>query len=180
MFRENLRRQWRVMWPRGLAVPFFILACRGPRQLRPIPLHPRRLRVRGRASRTGEGVGIDGLQSLQLVALLLAVICHRGPRRCPWIAQAPRRRAARGPRPRRDSTQRPAGASAESPAGRPGAQSQAGPAGATASRRLRLLPSSAFDSFGLASGALRGRRPHARLGLARRLKAPGLAFVTDT
>ena len=43
---------------------------------------------------TCEGVRVDGLQSLQLVALLLAVICHRGPRCSPWIAQIPRRRAA--------------------------------------------------------------------------------------
>lgn len=45
---------------------------------------------------TCEGVRIDGLQSLQLVALLLAVICHRGPRCSPWITQTPRRRAAAG------------------------------------------------------------------------------------
>lgn len=65
----------------------------GQRQLRPIPLHP------GTATGlpaevTCEGVGVDRLQSLQLVPLLLAVICHRGPRCCPWIAQTPRRRVA--------------------------------------------------------------------------------------
>lgn len=43
---------------------------------------------------TCEGVGIDGLQSLQLVALLLAVICHRGPRCRPCIGATPRRQAA--------------------------------------------------------------------------------------
>lgn len=48
---------------------------------------------------TCEGVWIDGLQSLQLVALLLAVICHRGPRCRPCISATPRRHAARTRRP---------------------------------------------------------------------------------
>lgn len=46
----------------------------------------------------------------------------------------------------------PAGAGAESPAGRPGVQSQARPAEQPPRRGLRLLPSSAFDSLGLAAG----------------------------
>lgn len=51
--------------------------------------------ARAAAQVTCEGVGIDGLQSLQLVALLLAVVCHRGPRCCcPCIGATPRRQAA--------------------------------------------------------------------------------------
>ena len=41
-------------------------------------------------------MGVDGLQSLQLVVLLLAIMCHCGPRCCPWIAQTPRWHVAAG------------------------------------------------------------------------------------
>lgn len=58
---------------------------------------------------TCEGVRVDGLQSLQLVALLLIVICHRDPRRCPWITQTPRGVLQPGPRPRLESGQRRGG-----------------------------------------------------------------------
>ncbi|XP_011229192.1 collagen alpha-2(I) chain-like [Ailuropoda melanoleuca] len=73
-----------------------------------------------------------------------------------------------------------ASAGAESPAGRPGAQSQAGPAEQQPRTGLRLLSSSAFDSLGLASGALSSCRSHRLLGFAERVKAAGLAFATDT
>lgn len=42
---------------------------------------------------TCEGIGVDGLESLQLIALLLAVICHRDPRCYPWVARIPKQRA---------------------------------------------------------------------------------------
>lgn len=73
-----------------------------------------------------------------------------------------------------------AGAGAESQVGRPGAQSQARPAEQQPHAGLHLLPSSAFDSLGLASGTLSSRLSHARLGFAGMMKAPDLAFVTDT
>lgn len=89
--------------------------------------------------------------------------------RCSWD----RGRAGRAGRGR-------TGAGAESPAGRPGAQSQAGPAEQQPRTGLRRLSSSAFDSLGLASGALSSCRSHRLLGFAERVKAPGLAFATDT
>ena len=92
---KSSRRKWRARWPRGLAVPFSILAGDvegrgggGPSHSTPGSCGPAAAEV------TCKGVRVDGLQSLQLVALLLAVICHRGPRCSPWIAQTPRRRAA--------------------------------------------------------------------------------------
>lgn len=73
-----------------------------------------------------------------------------------------------------------AGAGAESSAGRPAAQSQAGPAEQQPRAGLRLLPSSAFDWLGLASGTLGSRLSHARSEFVGMVPALGLAFVTDT
>lgn len=72
------------------------------------------------------------------------------------------------------------GAGAKSPAGRPGAQSQAGPAEQQPPYGPSLLSSSAFDSLGLPSGALRSCRSHRRLGFANMEMVPGRAFATDT
>lgn len=136
------------------------------------PAHPTPARDGGghaAAEVTCKGVGVDGLQSLQLVALLLAVVCHRGPRRCPWIAQTPRRRAAAG------TTAAPVERAAAGGRRRrvPGWEARSPePPGGPAERQpragLRPLPSSAFDSSGLAGGG--AERPalcHARSGFAR-------------